>query len=340
VTANSRFVIAIILACVSFVGIAAVLKTSEQPSLAPSQPSIEASMPMSGRSAPAPVAIDRAFFSKIAAKAASSLLPLVSAPASAVPLYVPGVTAEAYLVGDVATGKVYLEKNAGTILPVASMSKLITAIAATDSLTSTTTITITPAEADVPPDGSALRAGETFTMPELLLPLLLDSSNVAAEALASTTNRRAFTELMSSYAWEVGMPGSFFADPSGLSERNVATAKDFFALAKYLYHYRPDILALTRIVSTSTATTTLHGSHDFVNIHPFVTDPRFIGGKTGHTPIALDTMLTIMNLSSHPIAIIVLRSQNARANDTNLLINEISMSLAAAGADSLKPTNL
>lgn len=238
-----------------------------------------------------------------------------------------GISAQSYLIGNVATGEVYASRNASLVLPVASMSKLVTAIAVTDTLSATTTVAITAAEYNVPPDGSFISAGERYTMRELLYPMLLDSSNVAAEALASTSNRARFLELMSSYAWEIGMPATFFADPSGISPLNQSTASDFFALARYLYSSRPDILAITRTASTSVATTTDHGAHIFASIHPFVADPAFLGGKTGHTPEARDTMLTIMKIGGQPIAIIVLSSDD-RKKDTAVLIGEIEKDLA------------
>ena len=237
----------------------------------------------------------------------------------------PTITALSYLVGNVVTGDVYLERNGNTALPVASMSKLVTAIAATDMLKATTTILITPEEADVPPDGSGLVAGERFTVGELMYPLLLDSSNIAAEALASSSDRANFINQMNGYSWEIGMPHTYFADPTGISPHNQATAEDFFALAKYLYNFRPDILALTRTIGTTTATTTDHGAHIFDSIHPFVTDQRFIGGKTGHTPEAGDTMLTILWIKGKPVAFIVIGSGNGeRAQDTQMLIEKAS----------------
>jgi D-alanyl-D-alanine carboxypeptidase len=240
-----------------------------------------------------------------------------------------GISALAYIAANVLTDKVYAERNAKQVLPIASMSKLVTAFAATDMLPATTSITITKEEASAPPDGSGIGEGETYTLEEILYPLLLDSSNIAAEALASTTDRMNFLELMKSYAWEIGMSTAYFADPSGVDPHNRASAKDLFALAKYLYKFRPDILALTRVVSISTATTTEHDSHDFVSIHPFVTDPNFIGGKTGRTPEAGDTMLTIMRINDQPIAIIVLGSKyDGRADDTRKIIELVKKSIS------------
>jgi D-alanyl-D-alanine carboxypeptidase len=249
---------------------------------------------------------------------------VVSIPAT-LPAQSGQITAKAYIVGNVLTGHVYLSSNAATVMPVASMSKLITTIAATDNMSPTTTITVTPTETNVPPDGSNLAAGETFTLKELLYPLLLDSSNIAAEAIASSSDRNGFLVLMSSYAWEIGMPTAYFADPSGINPHNHASADDMFALAKYLYAYRPDILAITHIAHEGVATTTDHGSHVFDSIHPFVNDVRFIGGKTGRTPEAGETMMTILRMGTEPIAFIIMGSDYGRREaDTNLLIQKFT----------------
>ena len=240
----------------------------------------------------------------------------------------PDITARAYLVGDVSTGEIYIQHNIQQALPVASMSKLITAIVAIDTIAPTATITITPSNLAVATDTSMVTAGESFSRQEILYPLLLNSSNIAAEAIASSSDRYAFFELMKGYAWEVGASTAFFADPSGLSPLNSASAHDMFALARYLYTYRPDILAITRTVSTTTATTTEHGAHIFASTHPFVRDPRFIGGKTGRTAEARETMMTILTIDGHPLVFIVLASQfGERASDTYKLIDKLTSSL-------------
>ncbi len=249
---------------------------------------------------------------------------IVPTSGTLIPTGIPGVTASAYLVGNIKIGKIYLEKNATRVLPVASMSKLVTAFVATDLFTATTTVTITDDALRAPPDGSNLQVGEKYELQEILEPLLLNSSNVAAESIASTSDRVAFMAMMRSYAWEVGMPHSYFADPSGVSSRNVASAEDLFGLAKYLVDYRPDILALTRTASSSFATTTEHGSHMINSTHPFVQNPSFVGGKTGRTTAAGETMLTIMNINDQLIAFIILGAQiGSRESDTKILIEKI-----------------
>lgn len=253
--------------------------------------------------------------------------PLEKKPAPAPKLLQPadpdGITAEAYLVGDISSGKIFFEKSPDKVLPFASMSKLITALVATDLYDPAAKIAITEEETLVPPDASGLRAGESLTVRELLYPLLMNSSNVAGEALASSSNRMQFLKLMSDYSWELGMPQSHLADPTGLSASNSGTARGFFGMARYLYNKRPDILAITRIATTSIASTAEHGYHLFSSTHPLIDDPRFLGGKTGRTNEALETMLTILRIDGHPTAFVVLRSRN-RARDTLLLIQKLT----------------
>lgn len=239
------------------------------------------------------------------------------------PTGIPGITASAYIVGNIKTGKIYLEKNIKKVMPVASMSKLVTAFVATDVFPATSTIVITEQSLLAPPDGSNLTVGEQFTLKDILQPLLLSSSNIAAEAISSSTDQKIFMELMRSYAWEVGMPHSFFADPSGVSPQNVASAEDLFGLAKYLMYYRPDILTITRVPYIYISTTTEHGSHKVVSTHPFVNDPRFVGGKTGRTEEAGETMMTILTISGQPIAFVILGARyGAREGDTRILLDK------------------
>ena len=232
------------------------------------------------------------------------------------------ISAKSYLVGNVKSGEIYISKNSNSTLPVASMSKLITAIQSIDQFTMSGTTTVIRSDL-TPPDLLTFETGETFTIEQALYPLLVNSSNVIAETLASTTNRVDFMNLMSSYAWEIGMPSTYFADPSGISPMNISSANDFFILAKYLYNLRPEILDITKTSKYIIATTTNHNYREINSTHPFVNNPNFLGGKTGRTPQAGETMLTILNIKNTPIAFIVLGSTN-RNKDTLYLIGEVN----------------
>jgi D-alanyl-D-alanine carboxypeptidase len=154
---------------------------------------------------------------------------------------------------------------------------------------------------------------------------------------------------MNEYASELGMTRSHFIDASGLSDGNVSTAADMFTLAKFLYTdklddkiFTPNIFAITTMPSVFIATTSDHGSHDFLNINPFAGDPDFLGGKTGRTYAAGETMLSIFNYQapagnvvggqtkSDPIVVIVLHSDfGTREADTEKLLTEVEDGIAA-----------
>ncbi len=316
---SDRTLIVIMIACVGAVAVSTFIKVN--------QDSLTSNIPLSFATRPAHLEIDPAFIEKEDQVTDTKPAKDVSKTSSH---KIIGVTAVSYIVGDTANGDIYLEYNSDKVLPVASMSKLVTAFVATDLMPTSTVIQITEDALKAPPDKSFLKEGERYTRDDILYPLLLSSSNVAAEAIASSSgNRTDFLEQMSGYSWEVGMPGSFFADPSGVSPRNAATAYDIFALAGYLINYRPDILAITRNPKIELATTTEHGYHLVESTHPFVNDPRFVGGKTGKTPEAGETMVTILKMSGRNVAFVVLGSKD-RENDTRTLIRVIETALDAA----------
>ena len=241
------------------------------------------------------------------------------------------VTSREYLVGNILTGKVYLSSHPDTVVPIASISKLFTSLVARQFMTPTTTVTITQQALDVYDGKYGILPGEQFTVNELYYPLLLQSNDSVGEALAltygggSTTN--AFVAKMNDYASEIGMSKTHFEDPTGLSENNVSTANDLFTLAQFLYEdqqsthlFEPDFFAMTKLPSESVGTTSDHGSHTFVNINPFVGYPDFLGGKTGRTYEAGETLLTIFAYQDEPIVVITLHSDyGMRQYDTQAL---------------------
>jgi D-alanyl-D-alanine carboxypeptidase len=258
-----------------------------------------------------------------------------SSPKKAVapaPPAVPVVTAESYLIGNLDSGEVYVSKSPDKITPIASISKLVTALTLEDMYSSgvlnhDSRITIT--DKMLEPDGTEgrLAVGETFTSGELMYPLVLESSNDAAEAFAIVSGYDHFIFSMNQRVQNLGMKNSTFSDPSGLSEKNLSNAKDLFTLAVYLYKNKPELLQLTRTPTYTLASTTEHSEHVFKNTNPFVGDPHYIGGKTGRTIPAKETMLSLFNYtvgsSTYPVAIIVLRSDfNSRQYDASLLFEQ------------------
>ncbi|HEY4503728.1 MAG TPA: serine hydrolase [Candidatus Paceibacterota bacterium] len=239
----------------------------------------------------------------------------------------PLISAEAYLVKNLDTGEIYASHNPRSVFPIASLSKLITSLVAIHIMQANQKITITQDMIDVIGDAGHLATAETFKVSELLYPLLLESSNDTAEALAVSYGYEKFIEQMNGFTKEIGMISSSFKDASGLSSGNLSNTEDLFVLTKYLYLNEKPLLEITRKATMTLASTTEHKEHIWKNINPFSLDPNFLGGKTGRTNIAKESMISIFKYTydnvSYPIAVIVLRSNfQVREIDSSVLFEQ------------------
>src|SRR6185369_12611206 len=99
-----------------------------------------------------------------------------------------------------------------------------------------------------------------------------------------------FINEMNGFAQEIGMKNTSFQDSSGLSPQNVSNATDLFTLARYLYKSEKDILDISHTPVYDLEENGDHVAHHFVNINPFSSNPNFIGGKTGRTDEAKESM--------------------------------------------------
>lgn len=127
--------------------------------------------------------------------------------------------AKAELVVDLNTGRVLLAQNAHAQLPPASLSKLVTALIASNWLPPQRRIRVSPAAANAYPDKVGMKAGQIWPFQVVLRALLIDSANDAAYALAGQISHTVarFGPLMASAAAQMGMTDHpVFHDPAGL----------------------------------------------------------------------------------------------------------------------------
>jgi len=220
------------------------------------------------------------------------------------------VQASSYMISDLNSNFVLAERNSTSVMPIASITKLVTALVAVEYVSMEKEITVTE-KMIVPTSKPRLKVGERISLYNLLPPLLMESSNEAAEAIAGFLGRERFVALMNQKARAIGMNTAYFVDPSGKGAGNIASTEDLFAMAKYLYHNR-------RFILDSTAGKVGHGAYgavlygDLKNFNAFEGDKRFVGGKVGQTEEAGKTMLAILNLSfggeERPVAVILLNT--------------------------------
>ena len=122
----------------------------------------------------------------------------------------PKISATSYLVGDLNTGEIIISKNQNTILPMASISKLMTAIVTEDFSKNEEYTEISKKALATNGKNGELKLGEKIKVGDLIYPLLLESSNDAAEALAEYFGRDNFISKMNQIIIQIFLFRKFF----------------------------------------------------------------------------------------------------------------------------------
>ena len=158
------------------------------------------------------------------------------------------------IVMDAATGAVLFEKDSGREIPPASLAKLMTmhlalnaALRKTVSLDDVVALPPATWARNQPPRSSLmfLDEGQTVTLRELLLGLAIPSGNDAAVAVALylAPSIEDFAAMMNAEAQRIGLTRTFFAEPSGISEKNMTTAADFALFCREYLRLHPETIA-------------------------------------------------------------------------------------------------
>ena len=235
----------------------------------------------------------------------------------------PRVGAASYLVADLGSGQVFAAKRAGEAFPIASLSKLMTAVVANETIAYNDPITVSQSAIDTYGFAGGLTAGEKLKLKDLYLPLLLESSNDAATAIAEHEGFNAFLRLMNHKALALDMETTRFSDPSGLSAENTSSSRDLFRLARYIYDKKRFILDLTASIQETIPQANSPELRNFTNNNPMVGRAGYRGGKNGYTDEARHTLLSVFDVSinnaTHQVAIIVLGSES-HVEDTRRLL--------------------
>jgi D-alanyl-D-alanine endopeptidase (penicillin-binding protein 7) len=168
-----------------------------------------------------------------------------------------------------AEGNVIYGKDIDTVRPIASITKLMTAMVILDSdLDLNEKITVTKADRDlVQLTGSRLEYGASLSRREMILIAIMSSENRAATALGRNYpgGMTAFVKQMNNKATSLGMNNSHFADPAGLHVKNMSTARDLMKMVTAAQGY-----ALIRKASTTTR----------IEVHPYAKRGPLVYGNT------------------------------------------------------------
>ena len=253
----------------------------------------------------------------------------------------PAVSARSFIVADIASGAVFAERDVERKRPIASITKLMSAIVANETISFDRPIAIIDPHSEGVGDYGTLRQGEAFLVGDALYPLLLESNNAVAHGLARSLGEEQFLAAMNTKAEAIGMHSTHFADVSGISPESVSTARDLVSLARYLTTTKSFILGITR-TKTKDVTAVDGVGYTFANRNHLVTQEFFFGGKTGFTKEAGETMLTVFDVpvgggrATSTLAVIVLGS-GAREEDTKALLGWFrGAAVAVVAADAHK----
>lgn len=231
------------------------------------------------------------------------------------------IAGEAAYVFDIQTGQVLYEKNADVVLPLASVTKLMTALVAHELLSEDESVTIS--DASLRQYGnSGLLENETFHRQSLSDLVLMSSSNDGAYALAAAAGSllspnnsvSAFVKAMNIRAGELGLTHTSYKNTTGLDisphESGAdGTAADMAKLMTYIVKHAPDLLAYTT-ESTAEVRSEDGFSHDGQNTNFYIDEiPGLIGSKTGYTTLAGGNLVIAFNAGlDRPIVVVVLGS--------------------------------
>lgn len=234
----------------------------------------------------------------------------------------PQVSAKSALVYDTRSSRMLYEKNTSERLPIASLTKVMTAVIALERLNQEDIITIGGESIKVDEEKQDLYLGEKISLQNLLKLMLIKSSNDAAYAIANHADQRGlnFVSEMNTKAGALGMGETLFKDPAGLDDSGYSTASDLIKLVEYSLNYQEiwDISAEKTAIIESYDSKIKHNVTTTNRLLGFLSD--IIGGKTGRTEGALECLILITAVTDYPSKLIsIVLGSNDRFGDTQKL---------------------
>ena len=243
----------------------------------------------------------------------------------------PSVNSRAALVMDAKTGEVLYSKNTNTALPIASITKLMTAVVTSDArLNMSEDITLQQidfAGAGGKNSSSTLKAGDTMNRAEMLLVALMKSENPAAAALARTYpgGRQAFINAMNTKARQLGMNSTHYVESTGLDVRNISSARDLGILVSAASQYglirqlsttaHYDFNLGYRVLKSNNTNALVRNGGWNINI-----------SKTGYINESGRCVVMHATVNNRPAVVVLLgaSTSQARTNDATNLLNWVS----------------
>lgn len=236
----------------------------------------------------------------------------------------PVLSAKSAVVYDTRSSRFLYSKNPDDRLPIASLTKLLSAVVVFENLSLDDIVRVPKEAVRVDGEKQTLYLDENIRVKELLKMMLVESSNDAAYALMQYASSRGLNPigLMNKKAVELGMSNSIFHDPAGLNDDALSTSADLVKLVKYSLKFDELWLILGgKTMKTYSVDGKIEHQVNSTNQLLGVI-PDIIGGKTGYTDGALGCMILVVDVPGKNDKLIsIVLGSSERFTDTEKLIN-------------------
>lgn len=255
---------------------------------------------------------------------------------------VPQIKAEGAVLYDATRDQVLYEKNADTRYYPASITKIMTALLVLEHCNLNDTVTFSQTAVTNLESGAVtlgVKAGDQFTVEQCLYGLLLKSANEIANGLAEHVSGSisGFADLMNQKAASLGCTNTHFVNPNGLNNSNhYTTARDMALIADAAFS-NPTLCKIASTVNYDFPATAsvpsvrkLTMGHKMVNPANSEYYSGIVGGKTGYTSLAGNTLVTCAERNGTRLVAVILKSRQTHYADTRALL-DYGFSLVQSG---------
>ncbi|MEF9953994.1 MAG: serine hydrolase [Clostridium sp.] len=246
----------------------------------------------------------------------------------------PVVQSQGAVLYDVTHNQFLFEQNADTHYFPASITKLMTALLVLEKCNLNDTVTFSNAAVTNLESGAVTlktAAGDKFSVKDCLYGLLLKSANEIANGLAEHVSGSvgAFADLMNQKAASLGCTNTHFANPNGLNDANhFTTARDMALIAKAAFE-NPTLCQIVNTISYDfPATASVPTVRKITMRHKMLNpaDPAYyyqgiVGGKTGYTSLAGNTLVTCAERNGVRLITVILKGEQSHYQDTKALLD-------------------
>jgi D-alanyl-D-alanine carboxypeptidase len=216
--------------------------------------------------------------------------------------------------------KIIFEKDSNIQLPIASLTKLMTAVVVLDNYNLSDTAVVDKIADSQDPIKQDVKLGDVMPVENFLDIMLVGSSNKSAYTLSESIGEQKFVGLMNQKAKDLGLQNTLFVDPTGLSSQDVSTASDLTKLAEYILKNKnySKIAEISGVKEFS-----VPGFGEVTNTDELLGEiPEIVCSKTGFTEAAKGCLLLVVNNpKNNDYLINVILGADNRFSEMEKLIN-------------------